>query len=70
MMPEVDLERVPRRYLRVALVCLDQGQNDFGFVVLVNAAVLESPQKERDLLIDALEKFCAWLRGPSKDTVQ
>ncbi len=48
----------------MALVYLDQGKNDFGYGVIFNDALLKCDQKDRDALIDALEKFCDALRGP------
>ncbi len=62
MMPEaeVDLKNVPLRYLRVALVCVDQGSKDFGYVVFANPAILGCPQRER-------EKRLVWLQSKREE---
>jgi hypothetical protein len=70
MTPEFHPEKVPPHYLRVALVCLDQREEYYHFVVLFNEALLECPKNELDSLIDCLEKFCAKLRGPSEVKTQ
>jgi hypothetical protein len=70
MIPEVDFGKVPRRYLHVALVCLDQGVENYGFVILCNDALRECPQEDRDLLAETLEKFAATLRGVDGKQVQ
>ncbi|MGA2203480.1 MAG: hypothetical protein ABSG40_16090 [Terriglobales bacterium] len=65
MIPEFDLNNIPKRFLRVGLIYLDQGETSYGFGVLCEETLANCPQKERELLIDALEKFCTWVRRDS-----
>jgi hypothetical protein len=67
--PEFDPEKIPQRYLRVALVCLEQNPENYGFIVLFDDALLKCEQKDRDLLIDTLEQFCLKLRGRGEQQI-
>lgn len=62
VVPGINVSKIPKRYVPVAVMCLDQGATNFGYVVLYEEALLKCGQKDRDLLLDALEGFCARLR--------
>ena len=68
LVPAIDLTKIPKRYVPTAVVCLDQGAKDFGYVVLFEESILKCGKKDRELLIDAVEKFCERLRSVDKQT--
>jgi hypothetical protein len=68
LVPGLDLTKIPKRYVPTVLVCLDQGTKDFGYVVLFEEGILKCGKKDRDLLIDAVEKFCEKLRSVDRET--
>lgn len=68
LVPAIDLTKIPKRYVPVALACLDQTENSLAYVVLFEEALLQCGKKDRELLIDALEKFCDKLRTADKET--
>lgn len=68
LVPGIDLTKVPKRYVPTALFCLDQNESNYGYVVLCEEGLFKCGKKDRELLIDTLEKFCEKLRSVDKET--